>query len=57
MVKQTFLSFHHGLWVTNAKGKAYKVFLGRGMPRSQLIPGRTVEVRFHNHKGYIEEVY
>lgn len=56
MVKQTFSSFNHGLWVQNAHGKHYKVFLGRGVPKSQLVPGRIVEVEFRNHKGYITGV-
>lgn len=57
MVKQKLFSINNGTyWVTNARGKCYQVYIGRGVKRSHLKKGMTVEIGFHNHKGYIEEV-
>ena len=58
MVKQKLFAINPDtLWCSNAKGKIYKVFLGRNVQRNQLKTGMTVEVGFHNRKGYIEGVY
>ena len=58
MVKQTLFAINRdSYWVTNARGSPYKVHLGRDVRRSQLTLGGTVEVIFHNSKGYIEGVY
>ena len=58
MVKQKLFAINQdSYWVTNAHGSPYKVHLGRTVKRNQLRLGKTVEVIFHNHKGYIEEVY
>jgi hypothetical protein len=43
-------------WLQSAKGKCYPAYLGRGIKRSQLNVGCTVEVSFHNRKAYIEKV-
>lgn len=57
MVKQKLFAINcDSYWVSNARGKVYQVYMGRGVKRSQLKPGMTVEIGFHNHKGYIEEV-
>lgn len=57
MVKQKLFAMNaDSYWATNARGKCYQVYLGRGVRRSQLKTGMTVEIGFHNSKGYIEGV-
>lgn len=58
MVKQKLYAINpDSIWGIGARGKCYEVYLGRNVRRSQLRLGKTVEVIFHNHKGYIEGVY
>ena len=58
MVKQTLFAINpDSYWVANARGKVYQVYMGRGVRRSDLELGKTVEIGFHNQKGYIEGVY
>ena len=58
MVKQKLFAINADTyWAVNARGKCYQVYLGREVRRSQLNVGGTIEVGFHNKKGYIEGVY
>ena len=57
MVKQKLFAINSDTyWATNARGKCYQVYMGRGVKRSELQVGKTVEISFHNSKGYIEGV-
>ena len=58
MVKQKLYAINpDSIWCIGARGKCYEAYLGRTVKRSQLTLGGTVEVIFHNSKGYIEGVY
>ena len=52
MVKQKLYAINpDSIWCIGARGKCYEAYLGRTVKRSQLRPGKTVEVEFHNHKA------
>lgn len=58
MVKQKLYAINpDSIWCIGSRGKCYEAYLGRTVKRSQLKLGKTVEVIFHNSKGYIEGVY
>ena len=57
MVKQKLYAINpDSIWCIGARGKCYEAYLGREVRRSQLNVGGTIEVGFHNKKGYIEGV-